>query len=128
MLPFLIPLLLAAAGGGVGAAAGGKGNRLKGALTGAGLGAMAGTGLGALGIGGTAAKGIALGTKLAKGAKYAQMGMSGLQAMRGPQQQQLPEMEAPQIQAPQIQTLNQSYARPMAPTVAFNPPMRGYYG
>lgn len=84
MLPFLIPLLMAAGGAGIGALTN-KHNRLKGALTGAGIGATAGAALPALGAAGAGAAAGTAGTAAAAstagsaagaaatGGKFAQM-------------------------------------------------------
>jgi hypothetical protein len=55
MLPFLIPLLMAAGGAGIGALTSKKGERLGGALKGAAIGGSAGLGMGGMGAAGAGA-------------------------------------------------------------------------
>lgn len=116
MLPFLIPLITAAVGAGVGALADKK-HRGAGALKGAGIGGMAG--LGAMGGGGG----------LASIAKLAPSVMGAMGGGASPQSQPVPmvPMAGPQ----QIPTapLTSGYRFPREQVqMSYNRPTGGYYG
>lgn len=151
MLPFVLPLLMAAGGAGLGALTNKK-NRLKGALTGAALGGLGGWGLGAAGVGaGASAAGHSLGAATAAStAGRAAGGLGGLKGMltmqnmaklapmmgrlgagqQEPEQPMLPPISYGGQPTP-IAPLGQGQGRPMAPPVqmAYNRPQYGgYYG
>jgi hypothetical protein len=97
MLPFLVPLLLAAGGAGIGALGSEKGHRLSGALKGAGLGAAAG----ALGPAALASTGGAAGAGGASA--FAKQALPILSSLMGKQQQQQQLPFQPQgIQSPAV--------------------------
>lgn len=137
MLPFILPLLMAAGGAGLGALTNKK-NRGKGALMGGIMGALGGAGLGAAGVGaGAAAAGGAASTAGTAGA--AAGGLKGLMTTQnlmkiaplmgnlmggGQQEPEMPPMMGMGAQPLPIADLSPGAGRPMAPPVQTNLPYR----
>lgn len=126
-IPFLIPLLMAAGGAGIGALSSKKGERLNGALKGAAVGGSAGLGLGGLGAAaggasaagtaGTAATGGKFAAMLSKAAPYVQQyAMNRLQNINGGGQEQASMGQMPIMSMggslPAIQNIQAQQAQP----------------